>query len=395
MGWIWQQADWPGFHWQDEVLQPRLRSLHRMLGQLLGSSSAIAPNQELDTLVASIMASSAIEGEALNAQSVRASVAKLLGLVEVEHLSTSERTDGLAAMLMDAIGDPQSKLSFERLMQWHRWLFPESDPSSGTINGGQLREDGPMQVVSGRFDQIVVHFEAPPRVGLEQELQQFIEWFNESRFNPILDPLLRAAVCHFWFVTLHPFADGNGRITRVLADLALAQADQQTIRLYAMSLTIFELRDRYYQLLEQTQRGSLDITAWLAWFLDTLGESVRSAITQAQADSYRTAFWQQHQAIRLLPAQRMVLDHLLDGCAQGSNKSVCASQYQKWTGVSKATASRHLADLVTQACLVKLPGGGRNSRYQVATMGLSNLGRSSRIIHGCNSTSGGCTKTVP
>lgn len=373
MGWIWQQAGWPTFHWQDEVLQPRLRSLHRLLGLLLGSC-ALAPIQELDTLVANIMASSAIEGEALNAQSVRASVAVRLGVVEVDHLSTSERTDGLAAMLMDAIGDTQTKLSLERLLQWHRWLFPASVPRGSSISGGHLREDGPMQVVSGRFDQLVVHFEAPPRAGLDLELQHFIEWFNESRLNPMLDPLLRAAISHLWFVTLHPLEDGNGRITRALTDLALAQADLQTIRLYAMSVTIFERRDTYYQLLEQTQRGSLDITPWLAWFLDTLGEALLLAITQVQFDSVKNVFWLQHHATPLLPEQRMVLDHLLDGCAQGSNKSVCASQYQKLTGVSKATASRHLAGLVTQACLVKLPGGGRSSRYQVANPVLSNAG---------------------
>ncbi|MCH7371483.1 Fic family protein [Aeromonas sp. MR16] len=364
MGWIWQQAGWPTFHWQDEVLQPRLRSLHRLLGLLLGSC-AIAPIQELDTLVANIMASSAIEGEALNAQSVRASVAVRLGVVEVEHLSTSERTDGLAAMLMDAIGDPQTKLSLERLLQWHRLLFPASVSRGSDISDGQLREDGPMQVVSGRFDQLVVHFEAPPRVGLEQELQQFIEWFNESRWNPMLDPLLRAAISHLWFVTLHPLDDGNGRIARALTDLALAQADLHTIRLYAMSVTIFEQRDRYYQLLEQTQRGGLDITPWLVWFLETLEADLQRAISQVQADSAKNVFWLQHHATPLLPEQRMLLDHLLDGCAQGSNKSICASQYQKLTSVSKSTATRHLSEMVTKGLLVKLPSRGRSSRYQI------------------------------
>jgi len=365
MGWIWQQAGWPTFHWQDEVLQPRLRSLHRLLGLLLGNC-AIAPIQELDTLVANIMASSAIESEPLNAQSVRASLAMQLGVSQAEQYPTTERTDGLAAMTMDAIAEPHKPLSLERLLQWHRSLFPASLPGGSSISGGQLREDGPMQVVSGRFDQLVVHFEAPPRADLELELQHFIEWFNESRLNPMLDPLLRAAISHLWFVTLHPLEDGNGRITRALTDLALAQADLHTIRLYAMSVTIFEQRDRYYQLLEQTQRGSMDITPWLAWFLDTLGEALRLATRQVQVDSVKNVFWLQHHATPLLPEQRMVLDHLLDGCAQGSNKSVSASQYQKLTGVSKATASRHLADLITKACLVKLPGGGRSSRYQVA-----------------------------
>ncbi|ATM01417.1 cell filamentation protein Fic [Aeromonas sp. CA23] len=364
MGWIWQQAGWPTFHWQDEVLQPRLRSLHRLLGLLLGSC-AIAPIQELDTLVANIMASSAIEGEALNAQSVRASVAVRLGVVEVDHLFTSERTDGLAAMLMDAIGDTQTKLSFERLLQWHRSLFPASLPGGSSISGGQLRDDGPMQVVSGRFDQLVVHFEAPPRAGLELELQNFIEWFNESRLNPILDPLLRAAISHLWFVTLHPLEDGNGRVARALTDLALAQADLHTIRLYAMSVTILEQRDRYYQLLEQTQRGGLDITPWLVWFLETLEADLQRAISQVQADLNKTAFWQKYQAIQLLPEQILVLNHLLEIRDQDTVNTISASQYQTLTGVSKPTATRHLADMVTKGCVVPLPGGGRSSRYQV------------------------------
>lgn len=368
MSWIWQQQDWPRFHWQDEVLQPRLRSLHHLLGRLLGSC-AIAPIQELDTLVANIMASSAIEGEVLNAQSVRASLAMQLGGSQAEQYSTTERTDGLAAMTMDAIAEPHKPLSLERLLQWHRWLFPASPPGGSSISGGQLREDGPMQVVSGRFDQLVVHFEAPPRVGLEQEIQQFIEWFNKSRLNPMLDPLLRAAISHLWFVTLHPLEDGNGRITRALTDLALAQADLHTIRLYAMSVTIFEQRDSYYQLLEQTQRGGLDITPWLVWFLDTLGEALQLAITQVQVDSAKNVFWLQHHATSLLPEQRMLLDHLLDGCAQGSNKSICASQYQKLTSVSKSTATRHLSEMVTKGLLVKLPSRGRSSRYQIELPG--------------------------
>lgn len=364
MGWIWQQAGWPTFHWQDEILQPRLRSLYRLLGLLLGSS-AIAPIQELDTLVANIMASSAIEDEVLNAQSVRASLAMQLGVSQAEQYPTTERTNGLAAMTMDAIAEPHKPLSLERLLQWHRWLLPASLSGGSSISGGQLRDDGPMQVVSGRFDQLVVHFEAPPRAGLELELQNYIEWFNESRLNPILDPLLRAAISHLWFVTLHPLEDGNGRIARALTDLALAQADLHTIRLYAMSVTIFEQRDRYYQLLEQTQRGSLNITPWLVWFLETLEAALQRAISQVQADLNKTAFWQQHQSIQLLPEQILVLNYLLEIRDQDTVNTISASQYQTLTGVSKATATRHLADMVTKGCVVQLPGGGRSSRYQV------------------------------
>ncbi|WP_338611078.1 Fic family protein [Aeromonas enteropelogenes] len=272
--WIWQHEDWPHFCWQDKQLLPRLRQVHRNLGLLQGlhlsahNTTLAHQTHALDTLLANVVASSAIENQQLNSQSLRASLACRLGIVEQSPYPTSVRSEGLAAMIVDAISSDE-QLTLERLLQWHRWLFPADDRRSHQIRVGQLRGDEPMQVISGARDRLIVHFEAPPREGLEQELATFIDWFNTSFDDPCLDPLLRAAICHLWFVTLHPFDDGNGRITRALTDLALSQADNQSISLYAMPTVIFERRADYYRALEQAQRGGLDVTAWLVWFLDT------------------------------------------------------------------------------------------------------------------------------
>ncbi|MGL4907120.1 MAG: Fic family protein [Plesiomonas sp.] len=364
--WIWQQADWPHFRWQDSEILPRLRQVQRRQGILIGSHSRLGnPDQTLDTLLANIIASSAIEGERLNAQSVRSSRARRLGSSQTQSYRVSERSEGLAAMMLDAIDNHEQPLTIERLYQWHRWLFPANEWSVQRLNVGQLRGDEPMQVVSGRVDRPTVHFEAPPRATLDDQLAEFIPWFNQTQHDPTMDPLLRAAICHFWFVTLHPVDDGNGRLTRALTDLALSQADSHSIRLYAMSVAILELRGDYYRALESAQRGTLDITSWLCWFLDTLDYSIELALQVIDRSLAKTFFWLRHCNDDLSPEQTKVLDRLLDGGEQGFENGISASQYQKVAGVSKATATRHLAELVGRGCIEKLPGGGRNTRYQI------------------------------
>ena len=208
--WIWQQADWPHFRWRDSEILPRLRHVQRSLGILIGSHSRLGnPDQTLDTLLANIISSSAIEGERLNAQSVRSSLARRLGGSETPSYPVSDRSEGLAAMMLDAIDNHEQPLTIERLYQWHRWLFPVNEWSVQPMNVGQLRGDEPMLVVSGRVDRPTVHFEAPPRATLDDQLAEFIRWFNQTRHDPTIDPLLRAAICHLWFLTLHPVDDGN------------------------------------------------------------------------------------------------------------------------------------------------------------------------------------------
>jgi Fic family protein len=231
--WIWQQADWPNFIWDEKVIDPKLRDIRFHQGMLLGKMSSQPKDQKqsmLDTLLANIIHSSAIEGEKLNAFSVRSSLANKLGLSEDKPFPTTERTDGLAEIMLDAVENLDSPLSLERILQWHQRQFPEGYTLFNPVIGGRLRGDEPMQVVSGRIDKPTVHFEAPSRDVLESELDVFIRWFNDSREDPALDPLLRAAITHLWFVTLHPLDDGNGRITRLLTDLALAQAERQSVR---------------------------------------------------------------------------------------------------------------------------------------------------------------------
>ncbi|CAJ1795355.1 Fic family protein [Aeromonas veronii] len=364
--WIWQQADWPHFRWQDSEILPRLRHAQRRLGMLIGSHSRLGnSDQTLDTLLVNIISSSAIEGERLNAQSVRSSLARRLGGSETPSYPVSDRSEGLAAMMLDAIDNHEQQLTIERLYQWHRWLFPANEWSVQPVNVGQLRGDEPMQVVSGRVDRPTVHFEAPPRATLDDQLAEFIPWFNQTRHDPTMDPLLRAAICHLWFVTLHPVDDGNGRLTRALTDLALSQADSHSIRLYAMSVAILELRGDYYMTLESAQRGTLDITSWLCWFLDTLDYTLELALQVIDRSLAKKHFWLQHCHDGLSPEQTKVINRLLDGGQQGFENGINASQYQKVTGVSKATATRHLAELVGRGCIEKLPGGGRNTRYQI------------------------------
>jgi len=248
--------------------------------------------------------------------------------------------------MLDATFKPDTPLNTERLFQWHRWLFPEADAALATLWPGQWRGVEPMQVVSGRLDRPRVHFEAPPREGLKHEVEQFLVWFEASRHDPALDPLVRAGLAHFWFVTLHPFEDGNGRIARAIADRALAQADQQGIHLYAMSAAILERRADYYRCLEASQRGKPDLTAWLAWFLETLDTTLLDVLEQVERTLAKARFWQRFRAAGLLPEQVKVLNRLLDGGERGVEHGISASQYQKVAKVSKATATRHLAGLV-------------------------------------------------
>ena len=367
--WIWQRPEWPVFTWQADALAAPLRACVQAQGTLLGMAGAVDRADELhgqlDTLLQNIITSSAIEGETLNVASVRSSLARRLGLEPGS--KPSPRSEGAAELLLDATRNIDRPLTLERLFGWHRQLFPdEALPLYSAMHVGELRGDEPMQVVSGRLDRPRVHFEAPPRPGLEAQLERFLQWFADSRADAGLDPLLRAGIAHFWFVTLHPFDDGNGRLTRAITDLALAQADGQAIRLYAMSASILDDRSGYYRVLEASQKGGLDITEWLQWFLATLLDSLQQAIARIERLLAKARFWQRHRDVVFSPEQTRVLNRLLDGGERGFADGISASQYQAVAKVSKATATRHLADLLEKGCIEKLPGGGRSTRYRVS-----------------------------
>lgn len=362
---IWQQEAWPKFTWQEEVLAEQLRNTRLKQGILLGKASSQAVDEQeslLATLLANIVHSSAIEGEKVNAFSVRSSLAKRLGVSEERPFPTSKQTDALAEIMLDAVTNLNEPLTLSRILHWHQCLFVDASSSliSKPIVGGQLRGDLPMQVVSGRLDNPKVHFEAPSREVLEQELDIFLEWFNSSLTNTQLDPLLRAGIAHFWFLTLHPLEDGNGRLARLLTDLALAQAEQQSVRFYAMSVTILAKRKSYYAVLEASQKGNLDITQWLSWFLTSLEETFDQLLVDIDRTLFKVRFWQRLESAQLLAEQVKVLNRMLDG---GFIQGINATQYQRVAKVSKATATRHLAALVAQGCLVKSASGGRSQRY--------------------------------
>ena len=370
--WIWQQPGWPSrqrdaaqvFRYDQAVLSPLLRELHFLQGLLLGKMGAQDNSQAaLDTMLANILTSSAIEGERLNHSVVRSSLARKLGIAELQSVATTAQSDGLAAMVTDAIGNWQQPLTLERLLQWHSWLFPTDSSFIQRVQGGQLRGNEPMQVVSGRIDRPKVHFEAAPRQVLESELDCFIDWFNRSQDDASLDPLLRAGIAHFWFITIHPMEDGNGRLTRLLTDLALAQAEHQSIRFYAMSVAILERRSSYYDVLEQSQKGDTDITAWLVWFIDTLAASLKQVLADSEQTLLKARFWQRVNQTQLNKEQVKVLNRLLDG---DFSEGISNSQYGTVARVSPATASRHLVQLVEMGCLVKTAAGGRSTRYLIS-----------------------------
>ena len=367
--WIWQTDNWTNFTWEDEIILPKTRHIHQKIGMLLGQSQNDLAKEQftLDTLLANLVASSAIENETLNVYSLRSSLAQRLGVTLEQPYPSSDRSEGLANIMLDALNNAKRPLTLERLMQWHQWLFNDPDWTMQRLRIGQLRGSEPMQVVSGRLDYPTVHFEAPPREGLEKRLQEFIDWFNNSLTDLRLDPLLRAGITHLWFVTLHPFDDGNGRITRTLTDLALAQMDEQSIRLYAISPAILNKRKSYYDILEQTQNNDSNITNWLVWFLDTLNDSLETTLKQINRTLFKSQFWHKFSNLDLYEGQRKVLNRLLDGGENGFEHGISASQYQKVAKVSKATATRHLSNLLEKDCIIKLEGSGRNTRYQITT----------------------------
>ena len=362
--WLWQSSFWPNFSWQTEQVQPVLARCQLQLGKLSGLAYAEpAALPTLDTLLANILTSSAIEGETLNAQSVRSSLAHKLGLTDEASYPRSKRSEGVAALLLDALEQAPAPLTLEMLFQWHRWLFADEDGFlAQKIRVGQLRGHEPMQVVSGRLDNPKVHYEAVPRERLELELNRFVQWFNQTSSS--LDGLLRAALVHLWFVSIHPFDNGNGRLTRALTDKALAQNYPQQLRLLAMSNAILADRKNYYQVLEHTQKIAaeeepLDVTAWLVWFLDTLEAAANQSIAIIERTVYKTRFWRQHQHSFLNAEQIKVLNRMLDG---DFSEGINASQYQAVAKVSKATATRHLTDLLDKGVLEQR-GGGRSTRY--------------------------------
>ncbi len=378
---IWQLDEWqregsPSFHWQSEPLQLRLDTLAGHRARLVAwheSSTDIQDSDlsrderaaaQVDALVASALRSSEIEGEHLDVASLRSSVVRQLGLEQAGFLKlkskSTKQTDALVRLLLEATAQYKQPLSKETLCQWQTLLFTDP-PSAEALVIGKLRGDDVMQVVSGRIDRPTVHFEAPPGDTLNAELDRFTEWFNQPPAG--LDPFLRAGIAHLWFITLHPFDDGNGRVARALTDRALAQAEADSVRYYSHSAAIMQRRSQYYDILEQSQQGSLDVTPWLSWFLDVLVDAMLQGQQRFERVIRKSRFWRLHAQTVLSERQIKILNRLLDGWGEEFSDGINASKYGSIGRVSKATSTRELADLVSKNCLYKLPGGGRSSRY--------------------------------
>jgi len=362
----WEKKSWPGFRRDNERLAKLLRSVHhaqgRLLGRMEGLGFQLRNEAHLQTLTQDVIKSSEIEGENLNHDQVRSSIAKRLGIDIGGSTPTDRNVDAIVEMMLDATSNYQSPMTDERLFGWHNCLFPTGRSGMAKIDVGRYRSDkaGPMQVVSGPMGQEKVHYEAPPAERMESEMSRFLTWLESGEEE---DPILKAAIAHLWFVTVHPFDDGNGRIGRAVADLCLARADQTAQRFYSMSKQIRDERSEYYDILEKTQKQDLDITDWLEWFLSCLLRAMHGAETTLDSILSKARFWESLSGTPLNERQSKVINKLLDDF----EGKLTTSKWAKLTKCSQDTAHRDIMDLVNKRILEKLPEGGRSTNYWLAS----------------------------
>ena len=361
----YELQDWPLFRWDTDRLAEPLASVRHRQGRLIGRMESLGfkLRQEavLRTLTEDVLKSSEIEGEKLEADQVRSSIARRLGM-DIGALKSADRhVEGVVEMMLDASGHYDQPLTAERLFAWHAALFPTGRSGMTKIRVGGWRDDGtgPMQVVSGPIGKERVHFSAPPAVRLEGEMTAFLGWFNRPAD---IDEVLKAGLSHLWFVTIHPFDDGNGRIARAIADMVLARSEKSPQRFYSMSTQIRQERAAYYDILEQTQKGTMDITPWMDWFLGCLGRAIDGAQTILGAVLAKARFWESIRGVALNERQTLVLNRLLDGF----EGKLTTSKYAKLTKISQDTALRDILPLVERGILVRGPEGGRSTSYALA-----------------------------
>ncbi len=362
---IHELQDWPRFAWNRERLAEALAALRHRQGRLIGHMEALgfSLRQEavLQTLTADVLKSSEIEGEKLDAEQVRSSIARRLGM-DIGALKPADRNvEGVVEMMLDATRHYDQPLTVERLSSWHASLFPTGRSGMRKIRVGAWRDDsaGPMQVVSGPVGKEHVHFEAPAAPRLDGEMTAFLDWFNTSADS---DAVLKAGLAHLWFVTIHPFDDGNGRIARAIADMVLARSENSPQRFYSMSAQIRQERQAYYDILEQTQKGTMDVTLWMEWFLGCLGRAIDGAQTILGAVLAKARFWEGIAGVAINERQRLVLNRLLDGF----EGKLTTSKYAKLAKCSQDTALRDILALVERGIIVRNPEGGRSTNYTLA-----------------------------
>lgn len=380
---IWQSKSWPSFIYSDDSITPRLENVLALQKQLIGQARSLPENldreAEMDALIQDALQTSQIEGEKLNVGSVRSSVAKQLGLEQAGLPPSTRQTESLVAMLRSATSNLKQAINQQQLCEWQAAIFPEPSIIKN-IAIGELRGDAHMQVVSQIRNREIIHFEAPAKSQLKKELKVFIDWFNQKQpkaKQTKMHGIVRAAIAHLWLITLHPFDDGNGRVSRAITDRALAQNEQTSIRFYSLSAAIEKNRATYYEILENTQGcktktqqnavHEIDISEWINWFLDVLAQAMQQGLQRINRVINKTRFWQTHSQTVLTARQMKALNRLLDSAGEEFEQGINASKYKSLAEVSKATATRDLVELVSKGCLKQLPGGGRSTRYTINT----------------------------
>lgn len=360
---LWQHPDWPRWRYALDELLPRIAEVSRLQGLLLGRLAdvgfATRDQASLQALTEDVLQTSAIEGERLDRAAVRSSLARRLGVDNGALAPVDRRVEGVVALVLDATSQVDAQLTRERLQGWHAALFPTGHSGLSRIRVGAWRDDaeGPMQVVSGPAGRMRVHFQAPPAERVDVELERFLHWVNAVD-EPTL-PLLKAGVAHLWFLTVHPFEDGNGRIARAIGDWLLARADRSPQRYYSLSAQIERERRDYYEILETTQRGTPDLTRWLAWFLGALSRALQQAQRTVDRVLAKSRFWARAGGTPLSPRKLKLLNRLLDGF----EGRMTSSRWATIAGCSKDSALRDIQDLLDRGLLQRLPGGGRSSAY--------------------------------
>ncbi|MBP1093724.1 Fic family protein [Bradyrhizobium diazoefficiens] len=361
---IHQLSDWPHFSWDAGALAKPLAAVRLRQGQLIGRMQTLGFAQQeeavLTTLTEEVLKSSEIEGEKLDKDAVRSSLARRLGIDAGALPSADRNVEGVVEMMLDATQKFKAELTAERLFGWHASLFPTGRSNLKKITVGAWRDAsaGPMQVVSGDYGRERVHYEAPTAEKLDTEMTAFLEWYNTEEK---IDPVIKAAIAHLWFVTIHPFEDGNGRIARAIADMSLARSEGIPQRFYSMSAQIRSERKTYYDMLESTQKGDLNVTSWLEWFLGCLDRAFTGAETILAAVLDKADFWKRHATARINERQRDMLNRLLDGF----EGKLTSSKWAKIEKCSPDTALRDIQDLVDQGILAKDEGGGRSTSYSL------------------------------
>ncbi|MBD8488495.1 Fic family protein [Echinicola sp. CAU 1574] len=360
---IHQKDNWPEFTWNGNDFLDLLSEARNLQGRLIGKMETLGFDLRnealLDTLTLDVIKSSEIEGEFLNPDQVRSSIARRLGMEVARAVDADRSVEGVVEMMLDATQRCFDPLTVDRLFDWHAALFPTGRSGMYKINLADWRKDttGPMQVVSGAMGKEKVHFQAPDFNLVEKEMTRFLNWFNNSK----IDLVIKAAIAHLWFVTIHPFEDGNGRITRALTDMLLAQADKSNQRFYSMSAQIRLERKQYYEILEKTQKGNLDITDWIVWFLNCLINALRSTDLILSKVLFKADFWRKHIDTAINDRQRKLLNRLVDGF----DGKLTSSKWAKIAKCSKDSAVRDINDLIGKGILQKEAAGGRSTNYEL------------------------------